>query len=216
MKSEDLEKIMKEKVKPIIDEAISSSIGIKISELSKDLTKKLRNPYFDFIVDANIPFKEAKKLFKKMYVERLLSFHFGDVSAVARAAGVDRRSVHRIIKETGIDVNYHRKMMLKPQYAKSMQISSIIEGIIKNYEEIINPKKISIIYESVPKLSNDILNELPVQDYLLKDAETDFEREYFKKALEQNNWNKPRTAGKVGLRYETLHRKMRELRINRG
>ena len=63
MKSEDLEKIMKEKVKPIIDEAISSSIGIKISELSKDLTKKLRNPYFDFIVDANIPFKEAKKLF---------------------------------------------------------------------------------------------------------------------------------------------------------
>lgn len=199
----------------MIDEAVAKSVGIKVEELSKNLTKKLENPYFHFMVDTSISFKEAKKLFKKMYVERMLGFYFGDVSAVARAAGIDRRSIHRIIKETRIDVAAYRKMMLRPEYVREIKISSLIEGAVKEYEDVLNPKKLSLIYSIVPKLSEDILKELPVQEYSLKEAEEDFERNYLTQALKENNWGQAAAARKIGLRYETLHRKVRELSIKK-
>jgi DNA-binding NtrC family response regulator len=38
-----------------------------------------------------------------------------------------------------------------------------------------------------------------------------FEVQYFKKALKENKDNISKTARKIGLRYETLHRKLKSL-----
>jgi DNA-binding NtrC family response regulator len=45
----------------------------------------------------------------------------------------------------------------------------------------------------------------------LKDAEEEFEKRFIVKALEENNFNVSKTSRKIGLRYETLHRKMKAL-----
>ena len=46
-----------------------------------------------------------------------------------------------------------------------------------------------------------------------KQAEQEFEKSYINKALEENNSNISQTARKIGLRFETLHRKIRKLGI---
>ncbi|MFH0901611.1 MAG: sigma 54-interacting transcriptional regulator [Pseudomonadota bacterium] len=55
----------------------------------------------DMAVDLEVPFKEAKQQiideFEGRYVRRLLDHHKGNVSAAARAAGLDRMSMHKII-----------------------------------------------------------------------------------------------------------------------
>jgi DNA-binding NtrC family response regulator len=38
-----------------------------------------------------------------------------------------------------------------------------------------------------------------------------FEKQYFEKALKENKGNVSKTARKIGLRYETLHRKLKKL-----
>jgi DNA-binding NtrC family response regulator len=41
----------------------------------------------------------------------------------------------------------------------------------------------------------------------------EFEKTYIKKALEENKGNVSKTAAKIGLRYETLHRKIKKMDI---
>jgi len=51
---------------------------------------------------AHLPYKEAKRVvldqFENAYIEALLARHGGNVSAAARAAGIDRRSIQRMLK----------------------------------------------------------------------------------------------------------------------
>lgn len=53
-------------------------------------------------VDINVPFKIAKQHvveeFERRYIQALLEQHHGNVSAAARAAGLDRMSVHKILQ----------------------------------------------------------------------------------------------------------------------
>jgi DNA-binding NtrC family response regulator len=57
-------------------------------------------------VDVNVPLKQAKQVvideFERVYVSRLLDVHGGNVSAVAREAGMDRMSVHKIMQKLGL------------------------------------------------------------------------------------------------------------------
>src|SRR5215468_10531425 len=52
-------------------------------------------------VDVGIPFKLAKQNviseFEKRYISRLLAQHDGNISAAARAAGIDRMSIHKML-----------------------------------------------------------------------------------------------------------------------
>ena len=45
----------------------------------------------------------------------------------------------------------------------------------------------------------------------MKDAEREFEKKYLKAALQENDNNISKTARKIGLRFETLHRKLKSL-----
>src|SRR4051812_6435357 len=57
-------------------------------------------------VDVGIPFKHAKQNviseFEKRYISRLLAQHDGNISAAARAAGIDRMSIHKMLHRLGL------------------------------------------------------------------------------------------------------------------
>ena len=57
-------------------------------------------------VDAAVPYKVARARllasFEKSYLEALLARHGGNLSAAARAAGIDRMSIHRLLQRTGL------------------------------------------------------------------------------------------------------------------
>jgi transcriptional regulator with GAF, ATPase, and Fis domain len=58
-------------------------------------------------VDVSVPFKQAKQTvvteFERRYISRLLAQHDGNISAAARAAGIDRMSIHKMLHRLGID-----------------------------------------------------------------------------------------------------------------
>ena len=60
-----------------------------------------------FPVDAGVPFKIAKRQmvaeFERRYLRQLLAEHNGNVSAAARAAGLDRMTVHKMLNRAGIE-----------------------------------------------------------------------------------------------------------------
>jgi DNA-binding NtrC family response regulator len=58
-------------------------------------------------IDLKVPFKVAKQdlidEFERRYVTALLAEHGGNISAAARAAGIDRMSIHKILTRLGMD-----------------------------------------------------------------------------------------------------------------
>ncbi len=61
---------------------------------------------FQIPIDPTVPFKVAKQdlieAFERRYVRALLDAHGGNVSAAARAAGIDRMSIHKILGRLGM------------------------------------------------------------------------------------------------------------------
>ncbi|MBU0461028.1 MAG: hypothetical protein KJ574_00420, partial [Nanoarchaeota archaeon] len=109
-----VKQVSKEEVEPVVSEAMHKLLGVSIDELNKDISEKLmRSPLTDFPVDTSLSFKEAKRRFKQAYMRRLLRITYGNISEVAKQAGVDRRSIHRIIKDAGIDVSRIREEMMR-------------------------------------------------------------------------------------------------------
>ena len=207
----DLERVIQDKVKPLIDSSMQKFLGITIKELSTDISDRLkRTPLLDFKIDTSMPFKKAKKLFKKEYVRKLLQLKQGNISDVARIAAIDRRSIHRFAKDLKREVQKIRKEITN-LYSKETAVKSIIEESLDTFKDTITPKKLEKAYKNVSTISKDILKELPIKQLTLKQAMEEFEKEYLKKALKENLNNISKTAKAVGLRAETLFRKLRKL-----
>ncbi|HII72282.1 TPA: hypothetical protein HA265_06010 [Candidatus Woesearchaeota archaeon] len=199
-------------VEHIVSDAMHKVLGVNISELSKDISLTLeKSPLLDFTVDTKMKFKAAKKRFKQDFLRRLLRTSYGNISIVAKRAGVDRRSIHRIVKDAGINVSKIREEMIKPYEIKQKSVGHIIEDVVDRYRTVIHPEKIAEVYQKVGDVSKDILDELPDRQLTLKDAEEEFEKAYLKKALAESDGNATRCAKKIGLRYETLLRKLKAL-----
>jgi len=207
----DLERVIQDKVKPLIDSSMQKFLGITIKELSTDISDRLkRTPLLDFKIDTGMPFKKAKKLFKKEYVRKLLQLKQGNISDVARIAAIDRRSIHRFAKDLKKEVQKIRKEITN-LYSKETAVKSIIEESLDTFKGTITPKKLENAYKNVSTISKDILKELPIKQLTLKQAMEEFEKEYLKKAMKENLNNISKTAKAVGLRAETLFRKLRKL-----
>jgi two-component system response regulator GlrR len=60
-------------------------------------------------VDIDVPFKVAKQKlvdeFDRKYLEALLEAHDNNISAAARAAGIERMSIYKMIRRLGLDKN---------------------------------------------------------------------------------------------------------------
>ncbi|MEA3378440.1 MAG: helix-turn-helix domain-containing protein [Nanoarchaeota archaeon] len=211
----ELEKLVDEQVKKIVEKTIKNFIGVSIKELNKDITSKLKkNPLLEFHIDTSLSLKSAKKLFRKSYLERLLKSNFGDITAVAKICLVDRKTIHRMINELNININQCRKALLKQEYVKREALNFAIEETLKHYEKIIHPNQLSKVYKNVDVLSKNILNKVSLNWPTLKEAENEFEKKFIIQALKENGKNITKTARMLGIRFETLHRKMKKLYIN--
>jgi len=64
------------------------------------------------VVDIDQPFHEAKEkaieAFERAYLEALLARHRGNISEAARHAGIDRKTVHRMLKKYDLQVRLER------------------------------------------------------------------------------------------------------------
>jgi DNA-binding NtrC family response regulator len=209
----DLEKVLAEKVKPKLDEAMARFLGVTIREINADITDRLKkSPLFDFDINTRLKYKEAKSEFRKAYLSRLLHFNFGNVSEVARIAGIDRRSVHRLVKTLDLDPDKARRDMLSSQYLRSQAVQGIIETTLENYREVLNPSKLEKMYSNVENLSREIIRDLPDEPLTLHEAESEFDKKFFTRVLMEEH-SITKAARRIGLRYESLHRKLKSLGV---
>ena len=204
-----LEKTVDDRIKSLVDGTVERYLGVGIENgMSNDITDRLKkDSLLMFYVDTKVLFKQAKKNFKKHYLEKILQIHSGNVSTSARVAGIDRRSIHRLMAE--LDITVDRETLMRENYTGSVQ--DMISGSLK-HSEINNNERLGRMYKRMaPTLSREIVRELPKLS--LKEAEQEFESRFLKKALEESKGNISATARKIGLRFETLHRKLKELSI---
>jgi len=207
-----VEEKTKKGVETIVDDALKPVLGVSIGDLNKDISAKLeKSPLLTFDIDTSIKFKEAKVRFKQQFLARLLRTCYGNISEVAKRASVDRRSIHRIVKDAGINVAKIREEMIKPYQIRQKAVEGIIEKVLESYKTVIHPEKIAEVYRKVDSVSKEIVDELPETHISLKDAEEEFEKEYIKKALDESKGSIQKTSKKIGLRYETLLRKIKTL-----
>lgn len=209
---DNLEKVVKEKVEPLVNEAMQKFLGVTIKEIPGEISDKIeRNPLISFGITSDVKYKAAKKMFKREFLKRLLQNHYGNVSVVAKIAGVDRRSIHRDAKELDINLKKMRRDMVKSEYYRKEAVDNILRDTLDEYRTIINPQRLQKMYKNMGKLSDEISHALPVVEMTWDEAEAEFEKEYFRKALEDSDGNVSEAARKIGLRYETLHRKLKKL-----
>ncbi len=212
MAKKELEQALEARIKPVLEQAMHKYLGVTVSEIEGDISDKLKRPLLDFQIDTRIPFKKAKLLFRKAYFTRLLQMFLGNISEVAKVSGLDRRSVHRLIERLHIDVDTFREARM-PEYIREHAVKNIIEGVFEHYKTSFNPAKLEQLYKHIGEVSKDVAKELPEKIITFKEAEDEFEKQYIEKALQENDANISQTAKKIGLRFETVHRKMKELNI---
>ncbi|MBD3361355.1 hypothetical protein GF358_01030 [Candidatus Woesearchaeota archaeon] len=211
---QELENLVKKRVKPIVEKAMHDYLGVTIAEIESDISDRIKyTPLLAFEIDTKIPFKRAKKQFKKTYLSRLLKQKQGNITDVAKISGLDRRSVHRLILELKIKIENFRNELKNQEYTKHEAVQNIVEESINTYKSSLNPNKLKEFYKHAPSISKNIARELPKEPLNLSKAEKEFEKAYLKKALKENNNNISKTAKKIGLRFETLHRKIKQLNI---
>ena len=207
-KKENLEKLAerKEKVEPIVKEAMSKFLGVTVNEINEDISHKIIEGNIDYDVDINIPFKKAKEMFKMAFLISLLQHTNGNISEAARIGAIDRRSIHRLIEQFKIDVT---KLRTQPYHfedtKKEMYVKGVVENTLETYE--ITKEKSKDVDEKVTK---SIETKIPDIRLTFDEAIAMFEKKYFSEAIK--NWNEQKVcAKKIGLRYETLHKKLKEL-----
>ena len=210
----ELEHLVETRVKPLLEEAMHKSLGITIQELQSDISDRLKkSALLDVPIDTKMRFKEAKRRFKQRYISGLLKQNLGNIETVAKIAAVDRRSIHRIVAQMKLDVKQLREQIDKRDYFKQATVQDIIQGSLETYKSALHPKRYDALYREAPQLSKDILRELPEIPEELKIAEQEFEKVFISRALTENNNNISKTARKIGLRFETLHRKIKKLEL---
>ena len=165
---DDLKETMDKKVNPLIDQAMKEYLGVRISEIKTDITDKIAaNPLLGMRIHFELEFKEAKRVFKKDFLEKLIQTHHGNISEVARITGVDRRSIHRIVDK---DIAQRiRTDLPKPYFLKKKEVEEIIESVVQSYEKILNKETVENFYQAAPQLSSEITDLLPDTSLSLKE-----------------------------------------------
>jgi DNA-binding NtrC family response regulator len=211
MKKKDLEETIKEKVAPLLEETMQKNWGVTIPKVEHDITDQLKEPHLNIYVPMNLTFQQAKKVFKKEFMKNELRIHLGNISELAKSLDIDRRSIHRVINDLGININKLRHQELSQEKYQEQIINKTIKDTLDHYKEIIQETKMEKMYQDIPALSRNIAKFIPHQDMTWKEAEIEFEKQFFAHSLKENNGKISTTAKKIGIRAETLHRKVRKL-----
>lgn len=211
----DLEQTIKEKVSPLLEESMEKHWGITIPKLESDITDQLKKPQLNVYLPLNLPFEKAKKTFKTEFIKRELRLHRGNVSQLAKLLELDRRSIHRAIKDLDIDVEEVRSRPESKEDYQKMMVDNLIRSTLQQYKEIIQPQKMEMLYHDVDSLSRNIARLLPPPELSWKQAELEFEKQFLLQAMEENGWKVSAAAMKLKIRPETLHRKIKKLGIRK-
>jgi DNA-binding NtrC family response regulator len=209
----NLEETIKEKIAPLLEETMEKNWGISIPKIETDISDKLKNQSLDIYIPINKSFSEAKRIFKTEFLKQELKLNRGNISQIAKTLGIDRRSIHRAIKELGINVDEIRGDTLSKKEYQENKIDQTIRTTLEQYKSIIQPQQMEKMYQEVGKLSRNIARFIPHQELSWKEAERAFEKQFLKLSLEDNEWNVTKTAKKIIIRPETLHRKIKKLGI---
>ncbi|RME77946.1 hypothetical protein D6774_02940 [Candidatus Woesearchaeota archaeon] len=194
---------LEEQIKP----KLTKLLGVSIEELNENIAQRLKqSPLLDFDIDTSLTLKEAKKRYRVTYFRRLLRMTYGNISEAAKLAGIDRRSLHRFISETGIDVERIREEMIKPYELRKDEIAGLIEGELRQYEGIVHPQRLSEAYNKVYDVSSEIVDLLPEEHPTLKEAEERFEKAFINAVIKESSSLRD-AAHKLDIAYETLLRK---------
>ena len=212
----DLEQAIKEKVSPLLEETMEKHWGITIPKLESDITDQLRKPQLNVYLPPNLPFEKAKKTFKTEFIKRELRLHRGNVSQLAKLLELDRRSIHRAIKDLDIDVEEVRRRPESKEDYQKIVIDNLIRSALGQYKELIQPQQMEKLYQEVDSLSRNIARFLPPPELSWKQAEQEFEKQFLLQALEESGWKIQATAAKLKIRPETLHRKVKKLGIRKA
>jgi DNA-binding NtrC family response regulator len=87
--------------------AIGGAVGRAVPIASSGGAPRAGAESLHVAIDTTVPFKMAKQSlveeFERRYVQQLLDQHGGNISAAARAAGIDRMSIHKMLHRLGVD-----------------------------------------------------------------------------------------------------------------
>jgi len=214
-KKKGLEEAIKEKILPLIEESMEKHWGLVIPKIEEDISDRLKQSKISLHVHFELPFEEAKKKFKEEFLRRELFKHRGNISNMAKFLGINRRSVHRAIKELGIKVDRFEIKKYQPNIYQEDKVKQTIKSSIDQYKGIIQEDKIEKIYQDLPSLSRNIAYSIPQQELTWKQAELEFEKEYFRHHLREFKGSIKEVAQKVKLRPESISRKLRKLRLSK-
>lgn len=220
-----LDVVVDGKVKPIVEHAMQKYLGIRVADIEADITDQLkRSTLLDIPINTKMPYKTAKKIFKRAYLMRLLHQHLGNISTAADVAGIDRRSIHRLVLSLRVPTTKFREDA-QPQYARRQvsppitigdirqaAVQGILQNALESYRSALNPIKYKAFSAHTEAISEDITNELPEEYLTLKMAEQAFERAYFDQ-LSKESTTIAEAAKKARLRYEVVHRKLKSMGI---
>ncbi len=201
------------KVKPLVESAMQKYLGVKVSDIETDISDQLkRSTLLDIPISTKLNFKAAKKSFKRNYLMRLLQQHLGNISTAATIAGIDRRSIHRLVLSLKVPTTKFREDA-QPEYARQA-VQGIIHDVLEQYKPSLNTIKYKAFSAHTEALSEDIVKNLPEANLSLKEAEQTFERIYLTQLMKECS-TITEAAKKSKLRYEVLHRKLKALGIRR-
>ena len=210
----EFEEPVKARVISLLEETLGKNLGVVVPKLEEDITDKLAQSQTAIYIPSGLSFNQAKKKFKEQFLKRELRAHFGNVSVVARVLGIDRRSVHRAIRELKLGVT--RVKILPEENVFKEEVDRSIRSTLDQYKEIFNPLKMEKLYGDVSSLSKDIAEVIPHRDISWREAEDEFERDFLGQALQRNGFNVSRTAKQLRLRAETVSRKIKRLGLRKG
>ncbi|NQV90962.1 hypothetical protein HQ489_00655 [Candidatus Woesearchaeota archaeon] len=213
MTNKDLEDTIKEKVNPLLEETMEKSWGVTIPKLETDITSKLKESSLNIYIPLGKDFSESKKQFKKEFLKQELRLHLGNISQLAKVLDMDRRSIHRAIKDFHIDMDDVRQHEETPEQFQEEVVDKKIRTSLEQYTGLIQEEKMQDFYKELPRLSRNIAKFLPKPEMTWKEAEEEFERQFLKRSLEEQSNNITKTAKKINIRVETLHRKIKKLHL---
>jgi len=211
MDDKNLERLLKDRLLHIgkDEQAEEQNEERALEKLGEDITAKLKNRTFaDIAINTNVPYRIAKRNFRKKYIAKILRLKLGNIAEAARTLDTNRKTIHRMITGLRIDVNRIKDELLRPYDLELSSTSSIMEEIIKTYKKVISDHKLKEIYKNIPSVSEDILTSIPSQFPTLKQAEIEFDRIYFG-ALKKDCRNIREVAKRADLAYETANRKIK-------
>lgn len=205
-----IEETLKEKVSPLLEETIEKNLGVSFPQLESDITDQLMSAPFDMYIPEHLDFKQAKKHFKTEFLKRELQLHFGNISQVAKVLGMDRRTIHRAMKSLHIERSLLERNYDVRSYYRNL-VDKTIRSTLDQYKEILHPIKMERMYEEVPRLSRSIVPFVQHKEVHWKEAEREFEKQFFQRRVQKHNGNVAQAAREIRIRPETLYRKIKKL-----